>query len=105
VFLIINSKLFCGYIFILSHALVQLVQADGSILLCVSMRITLLLSQSNLGKECTINYLNLMPLVSSYLSKAYQFNLLIVFPSISNQTLILDFVISAMGIEICLGLK
>jgi hypothetical protein len=44
-----------------------------------------------------------MPLVSSYLSKAYQFNLLIVFPSISNQTLIVDLIISAMDIEICLG--
>jgi hypothetical protein len=41
-----------------------------------------------------------MPLVSSYLSKAYQFNLLIVFPSIFNQTLIVDLIISAMDIEI-----
>jgi hypothetical protein len=32
-------------------------QAEGSILLCLSMRITLLLSQSNLGKECPINFL------------------------------------------------
>jgi hypothetical protein len=45
----------------------------------------------------------LMPLVSSYLSKAYQFDLLIVFPSISSQTLIVDLIISAMGIEIFLG--
>jgi hypothetical protein len=78
-------------------------QADGSILLCLSMRNTLLLSQSNLGKECPLVFLNLMPLVSSYLSKAYQFDLLIGFPSISNQTLIVNLIISAMAIEICLG--
>jgi hypothetical protein len=43
-----------------------------------------------------------MSLGSAYLLKAYQFNLLIVL-SVSNQILILDLVISAMGIEICLG--
>jgi hypothetical protein len=65
----------------------------------------MLLYQPNLGKTCPTNFLKLMPLVSSYLSKAYQFHLVIVFPSVSNQILILDLVISAMGIEICLGLK
>jgi hypothetical protein len=47
----------------------------------------------------------LMPLNSPYLSKAYQLNLVIVFPYVSNQILILDLVISMMGIEICLGLN
>jgi hypothetical protein len=64
----------------------------------------MLLSQPNLGKACPIIFFSLMPLVSSYLSKAYQLNLMIVFP-VSNQILILDLVISMVGIGICLGLK
>jgi hypothetical protein len=40
----------------------------------------MLLYQPNLEKTCPIIFLSLMPLVSSYLSKAYQLNLLIVFP-------------------------
>jgi hypothetical protein len=42
----------------------------------------MLLYQPNLGKTCRIIFLSLMPLVSSYLSKAYQLNLMIVFPHI-----------------------
>jgi hypothetical protein len=49
--------------------------------------------------------LYLLTLNSPYLSKAYQLNLVIVFPYKSNQILILDLVISMMGIEICLGLN
>jgi hypothetical protein len=40
-----------------------------------------------------------------YLTKAYQCNLLIIFPFVSNQMLIIDLVISMMGIEICLEFK
>jgi hypothetical protein len=40
-----------------------LVQADISMSVCVSIRIILLLSQSNLGKQCPIIFLNLMPLI------------------------------------------
>jgi hypothetical protein len=40
----------------------------------------MLLYQPNLEKLCLIIFLNLMPLVSSYLSKAYQLNRMIVFP-------------------------
>jgi hypothetical protein len=34
----------------------------------------MLFYQPNLGKECPTDFLNLMPLVSLYLSKAYQLN-------------------------------
>jgi hypothetical protein len=40
----------------------------------------MLLYLPNLGKTCPIIFLSLMPLVSSYPSKAYQLNLMIVFP-------------------------
>jgi hypothetical protein len=39
----------------------------------------MLLYQPNLGKTCPIIFLNLMPLVPSYLPKAYQLHLVIVF--------------------------
>jgi hypothetical protein len=69
------------------------------------LRVVMLLCQPNLGKTCpTIFFWNLMPLVSPYLSKAYQLNLMIVFP-LSSQILILDLMIFTMGIEICLGLN
>jgi hypothetical protein len=50
------------------------VQVVISILFCLSWIIALLLYQPNLGKTCPIIFLSLMPLVSSYLSKAYQLN-------------------------------
>jgi hypothetical protein len=68
-----------GHNFILKHILVRLMQAGIPIPVCLCLRITLSVSQSNLGKACLILSLNLMPLVFSYLSKAYQFNLPIVF--------------------------
>jgi hypothetical protein len=40
----------------------------------------MLLYQPDLGKESPIIFLSLMPLVSPYLSKAYQLNLMLVFP-------------------------
>jgi hypothetical protein len=57
------------------------VQVDIPILFCLSWRIALSLYQPNLRKSCPLIFFNSMPLVSSYLSKAYQFNLMIVFPS------------------------
>ena len=69
-----------SYISFQNHSLVRLVQVDVFILFCLSWRIALSLYQLNLGKSCLIILLNLMPLVSSYLSKAYQLNLMIVFP-------------------------
>jgi hypothetical protein len=45
----------------------------------LSLWIILSLYQPNLGKTCPTIFLSLMPLVSSYLSKAYQLNLMIVF--------------------------
>jgi hypothetical protein len=47
---------------------------------CLFLKIAMLFYQPNLGKTCPIIFLSLMPLVSSYLSKAYQLNLLTVFP-------------------------
>jgi hypothetical protein len=52
------------------------------LLVCLFLRIAMLLYQPNLGKTCPTIFLSLMPLVSSYLSKAYQLNLVIVFPCI-----------------------
>jgi hypothetical protein len=54
-----------------NHSLVRLVQVYIYILFCLSWRIALSLYQPNLGKTCPIIYMSLMPLVSSYLSKAY----------------------------------
>jgi hypothetical protein len=56
------------------------VQADVPYPVCLFLRIAMLLYQPNLEKTCPIIFLSLMPLVSSYLSKAYQLNLLIIFP-------------------------
>ena len=69
------------------------------------MRITLLLSQSNLGKECPINFLEFNAFgflisLEGIPTQSYD-----CFPSVSNQILILDLVIFAMSIEICLELK
>jgi hypothetical protein len=50
------------------------VQADVPYPVCLFLRIAMLLCQPNLGKTCPIIFLSLMPLVSSYLSKAYQLN-------------------------------
>jgi hypothetical protein len=47
---------------------------------CLFLKIAMLFYQPNLGKTCPIIFLSLMPLVSLYLSKAYQLNLMIVFP-------------------------
>jgi hypothetical protein len=47
---------------------------------CLFLRIMSLFYQPNLGKDYPIFSLNLMPFVYSYLSKAYQLNLVIVFP-------------------------
>jgi hypothetical protein len=80
-----------SHISILDHALIRLTQVDVPYLVFLLLRITLLLYQPNSGKTCPTIFLSLMLLVSSYLSKAYQ--------------LILDLVISMMGIEICLGLN
>jgi hypothetical protein len=59
--------------------LIQLVQVDVPYPVCLFLRIAMLPYQPNLGKTCPAIFLNLMPLVSSYLSKAYQLNLMIVF--------------------------
>jgi hypothetical protein len=48
---------------------------------CLFLRFIPLLYQSDLEKICLSIFLSWMPLVSSYLSKAYQLNLMIVFPS------------------------
>jgi hypothetical protein len=47
---------------------------------CLFLRIIPSLYQPNLEKTCLIIFLSLIPLVSSYLSKAYQLHLVIVFP-------------------------
>jgi hypothetical protein len=47
---------------------------------CLFLRIISSLYQSNPRKTCPIIFLSLMPLISSFLSKAYQLNLMIVFP-------------------------
>jgi hypothetical protein len=62
------------------YHLVRLAQADVPYPVCLFLRIAMLLYQANPGKTCPIIFLSLMPLVSSYLSKAYQLNLVIVFP-------------------------
>jgi hypothetical protein len=67
-FLLFNLWRFSCHISILDHALVNLY------LVCLFLRIAMLLYQPSLGKTCSIIFLNLMPLVSSYLSKAYQLN-------------------------------
>jgi hypothetical protein len=48
---------------------------------CIFLGIMSIFYQLNPRKTCPIIFLSLMPLVSSYLSKAYQLNLMIVFPS------------------------
>jgi hypothetical protein len=68
------------HVSILGHALVRLAQADVPYPVCLFLRITMLLYQPDLGKESPIIFLSLMPLVSPYLSKAYQLNLMLVFP-------------------------
>jgi hypothetical protein len=50
------------------------VQADVPYPDCLFLRTAMLLYQPNLGKTCPTNFLKLMPLVSPYLSKAYQLN-------------------------------
>jgi hypothetical protein len=40
--------------------------------------------QPNLGKSCLIIFLNLVPLIFSYLSKACQFNFMVVSPLDAN---------------------
>jgi hypothetical protein len=80
VFSLFNLWCFSCHISILDHALVRLAQADVPYLVCLFLRIAMLLYQPNPGKTCLIIFLSLMPLVSSYLSKAYQLNLMIVFP-------------------------
>jgi hypothetical protein len=57
-----------------------LVQADVPYSIRLFLRIAMLLYQPNPEKTCSSIFLNLMPLVSPYLSKAYQLNLMIVFP-------------------------
>jgi hypothetical protein len=56
-----------------------LMQVEVSIVFGLSLRIALLLYQPNLGKLCLIIFLNLVSLISSYLLKAYQLHLVIVF--------------------------
>jgi hypothetical protein len=73
-----NTLLFCNHLSILNYAFARLVQAVVSIPLCLFLRIMLYFYQPNPGKTCSINFLSLMHLVSSYLSKAYQLNLMIV---------------------------
>jgi hypothetical protein len=63
-----------SHVSILNHSLVWFVQADVSIPVCLFLRIAMLLFQPNSRKTCSIISLNLMPLVSPYLSKAYQLN-------------------------------
>jgi hypothetical protein len=63
----------------LDHALVRLAQADVPYPVCLFLRIAMLLYHPNPGKRCLIIFSSLMPLVSSYLSKAYQLNFMIVF--------------------------
>jgi hypothetical protein len=55
-------------------------QVEVSSVFGLSLRIILSLYQPNLGKSCLIIFFSLMPLISSYLSKAYQLNLMLVFP-------------------------
>jgi hypothetical protein len=62
-----------------NHSLVRFVQDDVSIPVCLFLRVAMLLYQPNLGKFCLIIFLNLMPLISSFLLKAYQLNLMTVF--------------------------
>jgi hypothetical protein len=66
----LGSRVHC-HISILDHALVRLAQADVPYPVCLFLRIAMLLYQPNPGKTCPIIFLSLMPLVSSYLSKAY----------------------------------
>jgi hypothetical protein len=80
VFLAINLYSLSGRVFILDPALAQLMQVEVPIVFGLSLWIIMSLYQPNLGKTCLIIFLSLMPLVSSYLSKAYQLNLMIVFP-------------------------
>jgi hypothetical protein len=75
-----NPWLFCSHLSILNYAFARLMQAVVPILFCLSWRIALSLYQSDLGKTWPINFFNLMPLVSPSLLKAYQLNLMIVFP-------------------------
>jgi hypothetical protein len=69
VILTIHLWLSYGHNFILKHTFVRLVQADISMSVWVSIRIILLLSQPNLGKQCPIIFLNLMPLIFFHLSR------------------------------------
>jgi hypothetical protein len=57
-----------------------LAQADVPIPVCLFLKIAMLFYQPNPEKTSPSIFLNLMPLVSPYLSKAYQLNLMIVFP-------------------------
>jgi hypothetical protein len=75
-----NPWLFGSHLSILNYAFARLVQANVSILLCIFLETMSLFYQPNPGKMCPIILLSLMSLVSSYLSKAYQLNLMIVFP-------------------------
>jgi hypothetical protein len=63
-----------GSVSILDPALAQFIQVEVSIAFGLSLWIILSLYQPNLGKTCLTIFLNLMPLVSPYLLKAYQLN-------------------------------
>jgi hypothetical protein len=71
----------------------------------LSLWITMLLYRPNLGKTCPTIFLEFDVFGFPHIYRRHSNLILILFSPVSSQILILDLVISTMGIEICLGLK